>query len=220
MKKLNHRQKIENTLSNLADLIEELRLIESELIESEERYRLVAEYAYDWEYWQDKDGSLIYCSPSCETITGYSSEEFVQDKELLTKIIHPDDMEKWLHHAHEMSDKGEVEPVEFRIYTKDGETRWIHHVCRRVYGRDGEDRGVRGSNRDVSARMKLKEEVKILKGFLPICASCKNIRDDKGYWKQIESYITEHSEAEFSHGICPKCVEKLYPEFISKNQDK
>lgn len=55
-------------------------------------------------------------------------------------------------------------------------------------------------------------EVKQLSGILPICASCKKIRDDQGYWEQIESYIRDHSEAQFSHGICPECVKKLYPE--------
>lgn len=55
-------------------------------------------------------------------------------------------------------------------------------------------------------------EVKKLSGLLPICSSCKNIRDDKGYWNQIESYIHEHSEAEFSHSICPECAKKLYPD--------
>ena len=55
-------------------------------------------------------------------------------------------------------------------------------------------------------------EVKQLSGFLPICSSCKRIRDDKGYWNQIESYISSHSEAQFSHGLCPACVKKLYPE--------
>ena len=55
-------------------------------------------------------------------------------------------------------------------------------------------------------------EVKKLSGFLPICASCKKIRDDKGYWSQIEAYISEHSEAQFSHSICPECKKKLYPE--------
>ncbi len=58
------------------------------------------------------------------------------------------------------------------------------------------------------------EKVKTLSGFLPICASCKKIRDDKGYWNQIESYISSHSEAEFSHGVCPECAEKLYPELF------
>lgn len=55
-------------------------------------------------------------------------------------------------------------------------------------------------------------EVKKLSGFLPICSSCKKIRDDEGYWNQIESYIRDHSEAEFSHSICPECVKKLYPD--------
>ena len=59
------------------------------------------------------------------------------------------------------------------------------------------------------------EEIKTISGFLPICASCKKIRDDKGYWNQIEVYISEHSEAEFSHGICPECAQKLYPDFYS-----
>ena len=61
------------------------------------------------------------------------------------------------------------------------------------------------------------KEVKTLSGLLPICASCKNIRDDKGYWAQMEVYISDHSGAIFSHGICPDCAEKLYPEIYSKN---
>ena len=63
-------------------------------------------------------------------------------------------------------------------------------------------------------------EVKRLSGFLPICASCKNIRDDQGYWNQIESYIKDHSEAEFSHGICPDCAKKLYPDIDLYNDKK
>jgi two-component system, OmpR family, response regulator VanR len=59
-------------------------------------------------------------------------------------------------------------------------------------------------------------EVKKLSGLLPICASCKRIRDDQGYWQQIEGYISEHSEADFSHGICPKCAKELYPELALK----
>jgi DNA-binding response OmpR family regulator len=58
--------------------------------------------------------------------------------------------------------------------------------------------------------------VRKLSGMLPICASCKKIRDDKGYWTQVETYIRAHSEAEFTHGICPECTEKLYPEIYNK----
>jgi hypothetical protein len=57
-------------------------------------------------------------------------------------------------------------------------------------------------------------KVKTLSGLLPICASCKKIRDDKGYWNQIESYIQEHSRAEFTHGMCPECLKKLYPDLV------
>lgn len=63
------------------------------------------------------------------------------------------------------------------------------------------------------------QNIKVLKGFLPICATCKKIRDDKGYWNQLESYIKEHSEAEFSHGICPECAEKKYPEYFSYKKE-
>ena len=54
--------------------------------------------------------------------------------------------------------------------------------------------------------------IKILKGLLPICASCKKIRDDKGYWNQIEVYVADHSEADFTHGCCPECAKQLYPD--------
>jgi PleD family two-component response regulator len=54
-------------------------------------------------------------------------------------------------------------------------------------------------------------EIKVLRGIIPICAACKNIRDDQGYWQQIEVYIRDHSEAEFSHSICPACAKELYP---------
>jgi hypothetical protein len=59
-------------------------------------------------------------------------------------------------------------------------------------------------------------DIKQLSGMLPICASCKKIRNDSGYWQQIETYIRDHSEVEFSHSICPDCVAKLYPDFFSK----
>jgi preprotein translocase subunit YajC len=64
------------------------------------------------------------------------------------------------------------------------------------------------------------DEVKTLSGILPICSSCKKIRDDDGYWQQIEEYIRSHSNADFTHGICNDCVEKLYPEFYPKFKEK
>jgi PleD family two-component response regulator len=60
------------------------------------------------------------------------------------------------------------------------------------------------------------DSIKALKGMLPICSSCKKIRDDDGYWQNVEKYIREHSEAQFTHGICPECAQKLYPEVYKK----
>jgi hypothetical protein len=59
-------------------------------------------------------------------------------------------------------------------------------------------------------------KIKVLNGLIPICAQCKKIRDDKGYWNQLEQYINEHSEATFSHGVCPECAQKLYGGFFTK----
>jgi hypothetical protein len=64
----------------------------------------------------------------------------------------------------------------------------------------------------IREREKALAETRVLRGLLPICSSCKKIRDDQGYWIQMEGYIRDHSEAEFSHGLCPECVAKLYPD--------
>jgi hypothetical protein len=62
-------------------------------------------------------------------------------------------------------------------------------------------------------------EIKTLRGILPICSHCKKIRDDKGYWSQIEAYIQDHSDAEFSHGICKECAQKYYPDMDLYDDD-
>lgn len=61
-----------------------------------------------------------------------------------------------------------------------------------------------------------REEIKTLRGFIPICAKCKKIRDDEGYWERVEQYIERHSYAKFSHGICPDCIKDDYPDIYDK----
>ncbi|HPN44406.1 MAG TPA: PAS domain S-box protein [bacterium] len=68
----------------------------------------------------------------------------------------------------------------------------------------------------VASLQKALEEIKTLRGIIPICSYCKKIRDDQGYWSQVESYVSKHSEAQFSHGLCPDCIKKLYPEFYKE----
>jgi hypothetical protein len=109
---------------------------------------------------------------------------------------------------------------------KNGEPVELESSSRIIEDREGNFLGIEGILRDVSERRladaereKLIQqlrgalaEVRTLGGMLPICSSCKKIRDDKGYWSQIESYVSEHSSAEFSHGICPECEKKTYEE--------
>ena len=57
------------------------------------------------------------------------------------------------------------------------------------------------------------DQIRTLRGIVPICMSCKKIRDDQGYWKQVEAYVRDHTEAEFSHGLCPECMKNMYPDF-------
>jgi hypothetical protein len=59
------------------------------------------------------------------------------------------------------------------------------------------------------------EQVRTLKGIVPICTACKKIRDDRGYWEQVEAYVARHTDAQFSHGICPECAKKLYGKYLS-----
>jgi len=133
------------------DITERVQL-EKTLKTSEERFRTVADYTYDWEYWIDPKGRMLYISPSCERITGYSTNEFMQNPKLLTSIVHISDADDWKNHKHYSFDNAGIETIEFRIITKSGKVRWIGHVCQTVYNEDGINIGIRGSNRDITER--------------------------------------------------------------------
>jgi PAS domain S-box-containing protein len=131
------------------------------LRESEERYRTVANYTYDWEYWRAPDGKILYMSPSCERITGYCAEEFIEDPDLLESIIAPEDRQPFgLHKASVMSpgQQGGVHEADFRILRRDGEARWIAHTCQAIHRADGTSLGRRVTNRDVTERKRAEQE--------------------------------------------------------------
>ena len=138
----------------------ERRRAEKALKEAEERYRTVANFTYDWEYWIGPDDRIIYTSPSCERITGYSVAAFEKDPALMRRIVYPDDLAVYGQHFHEKkAGKDYYGEMEFRIIRADGSIRWIGHVCRPVYDDQGQFIGTRGSNRDVTRRRKLEEEL-------------------------------------------------------------
>lgn len=145
----------------IAGVITYLSLIriraEEALKESEERYRKVADFTYDWEYWIAPEGKFFYISPSCERITGYSAEEFVRDPTLLITVTHPDDRERVSSHICEQDTIHPDAYMEYRILTKSGEQKWISHNCQQVYHEDGTYLGRRAGNRDITLQKQAEE---------------------------------------------------------------
>lgn len=142
----------------------EQRRMSQRLSESEERFRTIAHYTYDWEYWQGTNGEIIYINPACQRISGYAPEEFIANPALLNEIVHPDDREKVANHHLEVQHQ-EVARLDFRIITKTGEVRWIGHGCRAVSGTDGRPMGRRASNRDITNRKNAEERAHRLAFF-------------------------------------------------------
>jgi PAS domain S-box-containing protein len=116
------------------------------------------------------------------------------------------------------------------VWPREGPLTPIDYAATRIRHENGETVGVVIVFRDISPRKLMEQEregliselqnalakVKTLSGMLPICASCKKIRDDKGYWEAVEGYLRKHSDVTFTHGLCPGCIRKLYPDFADE----
>lgn len=163
----------------------------------------------------------IYVNSSWENLTGYSKEEAKELNPLMT--VHPDMRELVLKNAQNRLNNQEVQTrYEMKGITKKGKIVW-YDFSATLFEYNNEpailsfitnltDRKSIEQEREENIK-KLKralDEINTLKGIVPICASCKKIRDDKGYWNQLETYIQKHSDASFSHGVCPECSDKLY----------
>lgn len=114
---------------------------------------------------------------------------------------------------------GDLLALAFTVFHLFQRTGGLHHRLLRALERQVRERTAalqdtcQKLQKEIEKREAAQREVKILRGLLPICSQCKSIRDDQGLWNRIEDYLREHSEAEFSHGICPQCFGQLYPEF-------
>lgn len=157
---------------------EMLEVLIGQLSESEEKFRTVAEFTADWEYWIGPDMYFVFISPSCEAVTGYSAEEFTRDPGLMFRIVHPQDAGVYGEHFSKIDSRdldSDRSALEFRIIRRDGAVRWISHVCRNIVANDGKYLGRRGSNRDVTERKAAEEEIRRLNSELEHLVSVRTL---------------------------------------------
>jgi PAS domain S-box-containing protein len=140
--------------------ISERKKAENDYQKSEEKFRTLANFTYDWEYWVAPDRKIIYMSPSCERISGYPADEFYKDPDFLIKITHHNDVDTFKKHLNDEIESDEPLKFDYRIITKSGQTKWLSHNCQKVYGVDGRYLGRRASNRDITDRKIAEEELR------------------------------------------------------------
>jgi len=116
----------------------------------EEKFRIVADFTYDWEYWIAPDSSFVYMTPSCERITGYTPDEFYKNPTLFTDIIFPEDKGTYTTHMGRGFTSPAPEIIEFRITRRDGLVRWFAHISQPIYSVGGKFLGRRSCNRDIT----------------------------------------------------------------------
>jgi PAS domain S-box-containing protein len=133
-----------------------LKAAEDNLRQSELKFRTVLDFTYDWEYWIAPDGGILYMSPSSERITGYQRDEFINNPELLSEIIHKDDRRNAKDHLNNI-ELSCAHIVDFRIITRNGEERWIAHQGQPIFDEGGKFLGRRVSNRDITERKRTEE---------------------------------------------------------------
>jgi PAS domain S-box-containing protein len=170
------------------------------------------------------DGTIVTWNAGAQRLYGYSADEV---KGRSVSLLLPSQQPDELPDIYAQLRRGEwIARYESERLTKNGEQLDVSLTLSPIKDAAGAVVGVSSIERDITVvkreeeeRLKLIEEltealrnIKTLRGLLPICASCKKIRDDKGYWQKVESYISEHTNAAFTHGLCPDCLEKLYPD--------
>lgn len=217
--------------NSLQFMMENIRTTLKQLQESEIRYRSIIENAAEGIFQNTSDCRLLSANARMAEILCYDSpQELIESEPDKNGLFYVD--AKRREHLFNLLKQGNiVTNYELELYKKNGEKIWGSLNARPVFDEKGNFVFLEGFLNDISLRREAEAEreklinelqdalkkVKTLSGMLPICASCKKIRDDSGYWTQIESYIRDHSDADFSHGLCPECAKKLYPDVKAKD---
>jgi len=182
-------------------------------------------------YSHDIHGKFTFVSPSITDILGYRPEEFLTS---YTTYLTDHPVNREAARRTTLSIQGQQQPPdEVEIYHRDGSRRWLAVTEIPIVGDDGTVTAVEGVARDITESKRTAgdrerliselqaalAEIRTLQGIIPICASCKKVRDDEGAWQQVESYIATHSNAQFSHGICPDCFHQHYLGITEKRKN-
>lgn len=210
--------------------------IEKKIAKYEKQYKIIEKSIVDVIWVVDIEKMcLTYISPSVEAITGYTADQ-IQEMPLKDHLA-PNAYRKAMEilaegHRKFKLGKSVKRKAEFELKHKDGHSFWVEITAKFFKGDDGRTQ-LFGVMRNVSKQRRIKEERdelirkleaslshqrvleaenEMLRGLLPICAGCKKIRDEDGKWWPVEEYVSMHSEADFSHTICPPCRKEIYPQ--------
>ncbi len=213
----------------------ELEYLEAEeaLAKSEERYAITLAAVNDgfWD-WHVPSGKAFF-STLYYAILGYRDGEFPATYNAWRLLVHPEDIERVECDIRKSIETGRGFAIDLRMREKSGDWLWVSTRGKAIeLDVDGNTLRMVGTLSDITERKKIEnereslivqlhealDEVKQLSGILPICMYCKKIRNDKGYWNQLETYISEHSEAKFSHGLCSDCAKKHYPDLYQESK--
>lgn len=206
--------------------------IEEELKLSREQFRSLLESAgaIPWEM-DTKTRKFTYMGPQARTVLGFAPVELTEFENFISRVPreHSDRVMEFYLRAYDHDESAEIE---YPITASSGELVWLRDTGTYTHSASGGN-SLRGFMLDITRRKRAEDQreeviselkealakIQTLNGMLPICAWCKNIRDDKGYWKQVEIYVEERSDAEFTHGICPDCKNKMEDELKNMKPD-
>jgi PAS domain S-box-containing protein len=190
---------------------------------SEKHYRILMDESMDPTFSFYADGTYRYVNNAFARGVGKTVGEIIGHK--IWDVFEKDEADKRFAIVNKVFTNGKTEEIEVRVPLPSGDTYYLTTV-KPILDDTGVVETVICTSKNITKRklaevalkkehdqlLQALKEIKTLSGLLPICASCKKIRDDKGYWNQIEDFIQQRSDALFSHAICPACAKKLYPD--------
>ena len=208
----------------MAEVTARIRM-EEQLRASELRYRTVANYTYDWEYWETPDGTFSYCSPSCLRVTGHHPEEFLNQKGLLDSLVHEEDRPSWQQYRKEMHQSSVPREVDFRIRKADGRISWLTQRCAPVTADDDTHLGWRASTRDITDRKRIELQLRTQADLLNLSPVSVSVFDEQGrfsYVNQMAPNLLGYTRDEYLALTVPELSTdenaKLFPKRLEQLQ--